>query len=141
MLTAAIVIAGWIAGYIALRRILQRNMKRMRLQLEEELKAQRESPAADWSGHLDAGERFSQITPKNISALGESLSAFIGQEVRIRAIKKGPISNALNNLWAREGCVLVQNSHRFEVSRSKNQFITRPMRASSFNYEIGRKAA
>jgi len=125
MLTAVIVIAGWIAGYFALRRILHRNMKQMRLQLEKELKVQRDSPTANWSGRTEAGDRFSQITPKNISALAESLSAFIGQEVQIRAIKKGPISNAASNPWALEGCVLVQNSHKFEVSRSKTHFIAK----------------
>jgi hypothetical protein len=141
MLTAAIVIAGWLAGYLVLRWILQRTMTQMRLQLEKERKAQHESLAVGRSGRLGGSERFSQITPKSISALGETLSAFMGQQVQIRAIKKRPVSNALSNPWAREGCLVVQNSHEFEVSRSKTHSIAKPMRGNSFESEVRRKAA
>jgi len=141
MLTAAIVIAGWIAGYFVLRWILQRNMKRIRMQLEKKLTAQHEFPATAGSGPVEAGDRFAQITAKNISALGQSLSALMGQEVHIRAIKKRPISSPLNSPWAREGCVLVQNSHELEIVRNKTQLVIRPMRASSSNDGARRKAA
>lgn len=141
MLSAALVIAGWIAGYFVLRWILQRHMKRMRAQLEKELNAVRGSPAGGRSGRLQGSERMTQITPKKISALGETLSAFMGQEVQIRAIKKRPISNPLSNPWAREGCILVQNSHDLEISRIKIQFIHKPARASSFDDVVGKRAA
>lgn len=141
MLTAAIVIAGWIAGYFVLRSILQRNVRGMHLQVEKELKAVGEFPADGRSRRPEAGERINQITPKNISALGESLSAFMGQEVQIRAVKRRPISNPLSNPWAREGCILVQNSHDLEISRSKTQFIHKPARASTFDDVVGKRAA
>jgi hypothetical protein len=119
MLTAAIVIASWIAGYVVLRWVLQRSIARLRSEFQKSFDQQFGTQAAFGLEGADGKELHSDLAPGTVSALGQSLSALIGQPVRIHSIKKVQATHSLSNVWAREGCVLVQNSHSLQVHASK----------------------
>lgn len=146
MLTVVIVIAGWIAGYLVLRWVLQRSIRMVRAEFEKEIEVLREAPSqteTSGNGFSKVGpvQNLDDLTPETVSALGQSLSAFVGREVRISSVKKLPVSHAMGNPWAREGCVLVQNSHQLERSRSKARFGTKPTAVRPFRNEVVRRAA
>ena len=155
MLTAALVIAGWISVYLLLRRMLQRSIEQLDSGLRDQLQALRNQVqqasvtvqnepafAAGSRGYralsgrlesdgIDRGDgEFAGMGPEKISTLRTTLSAFVGQEVRIRSVKKIPASNGLSNAWAREGCLLVQNSHNVEISK------TRPARVRNSRWAL-----
>jgi hypothetical protein len=151
--TALIVIVGWIAAYFVLRWMLQRSISKVRAEFEKEIDAfYNASDQAEAWGHgglvasrgladMNPVQKFDDLTPETVSALGQSLSAFVGREVRISSVKKLPVSHAMSNPWAREGCVLVQNSHQLERSRSKARFGTKPTAVRPFRGEVVRRAA
>jgi hypothetical protein len=146
VLTTVIVIAGWIAGYLVLRWVLQRSISEVRSEFEKEIEAFHHAPdpaANSGNGLPTVGpvQNLDELTPETMSALGHSLSAFVGREVRISSVKKLPVSYAMSNPWAREGCVLVQNSHQLEVSRSRVRFGTKPTAVRPFKGEVVRRAA
>ena len=153
MLTAVIVIAGWIAGYLVLRWVLQRSIRKVRAEFEKEIDTFYHAPdqAEAWEhdglgttrGLTDRNPapQFDDLTPETVSALGQSLSAVVGQEVRISSVRKLPVSYAMSNPWAREGCVLVQNSHQLEVSRSRARVGTKPKALRTFGSEVKGRAA
>jgi hypothetical protein len=146
VLTAVIVIAGWIAGYLVLRWVLQRSINKVRAELEGEIEAFHHAPdpaANSGNGFPTVGpvQNLDELTPETVSALGQSLSAFVGREVRISSVKKLPVSYAMSNPWAREGCVLVQNSHQLELSRGKARFAKTPTALRPFRNEVKGRAA
>jgi hypothetical protein len=143
VLTAAIVIAGWIVGYLVLRWVLQRSISRVRAEFEKEIEVLRDTPSqTETSGNefskIGPIQNLDDLTPETVSALGQSLSAVVGKEVRISSVKKVPVSHAMSNPWAREGCVLVQNSHQLE---RKVRFDTKPKAVRPFRNEVVRRAA
>ena len=153
MLTALIVIAGWIATYFVLRWMLQRSISKVRAEFEKEIETFYHTPEQPeaW-GHaglsashgltdMNPAQQFDDLTPETVSALGQSLSAVVGREVRISSVRKLPVSYAMSNPWAREGRVLVQNSHQLEPSRSKARFGTKPTAVRPFKNEVMRRAA
>ena len=153
MLTAVIVIAGWIAGYLVLRWVLQRRIRKVRAEFEKEIDTFYRAPdqTEAW-GHdglgttrgltdMNPAPQFSDLTPETVSALGQSLSAVVGQEVRISSVKKLPVSYAMSNPWAREGCLLVQNSHQLERSWNTARFGAKPKAVRPFRNEVVRRAA
>jgi hypothetical protein len=119
MLTTAIVIASWIAGYVVLRWVLQRSLVRLRSEFQKALDQQFGAQASLSLEGANGKELHSDLAPDSVSALGQSLSALIGQPVHIHSIKKVQPTHSLSNAWAREGCVLVQNSHSLRVHASK----------------------
>lgn len=133
MLTVAIMIAGWIAMYLVLRRMLQRNMTQMASRFQKDIEALHATGAGS--------QQREEMTPEAISELGRSLSDFIGAEVRVHSVKKLPVSNPVTSPWAREGCVLVQNSHQLEPSRPKLRVAAKPIAVGAFKEEAGRRAA
>jgi hypothetical protein len=164
MLTAGLVIAGWISVYLLLRRMLQRSIEQLDSHLRDQLQALRNQvqqtsvaiqnePAFDAGSQgdhalsdkresegLDQGDgEFAGMGPEKISVLRTTLSAFVGQEVRIRSVKKLPASNGLSNAWAREGCVLVQNSHAVELSKTRPARV-RDSRVGPSRNEVRRRA-
>jgi hypothetical protein len=153
VLTAVIVIVGWIAGYLLLRWMLQRSIRMVRAEFEKEIEGfYHASDQTEHSGNaglgvsdgltaMDTVPHFDDLAPETISALGQSLSAFVGREVRISSAKRLPVSHAMGSPWAREGCVLVQNSHQLERSRSKARFGTKPTAVRPFRGEAVRRAA
>jgi hypothetical protein len=114
VLTVVIVIVGWIAGYLVLRWVLQRSIRMVRAEFEKEIEGfYHASDQTEHSGTaMDTVPHFDDLAPETVSALGQSLSAFVGREVRISSAKRLPVSHAMGSPWAREGCVLVQNSHQ-----------------------------
>jgi hypothetical protein len=120
MFTTAIVIASWIAGYVVLRWVLQRSMARLRSEFKKSFDQQFGAQSSlSLEGAAEGKELRSDLSPGSVSALGQSLSALIGQPVHIHSIKKVQATHSLSNAWAREGCVLVQNSHSLRVHASK----------------------
>jgi hypothetical protein len=134
------------AGYLVLRWVLQRSIRMVRAEFEKEIEVLRDAPSqteTSGNGFSKVGlvQNLDDLTPETVSALGQSLSAFVGREVRISSMKKLPVSHAMGNPWAREGCVLVQNSHQLERSRSKARFSTKPTAVRPFRGEVVRRAA
>lgn len=146
MLTALVVITGWIAACFVLRWMLQRSISLVRAEFEKEIEVLRDAPSrTENSGNgfskLGPLQNLDELTPETVSALGQSLSAVVGQEVRISSVRKLPVSYAMSNPWAREGCVLVQNSHQLEVSRSRVRIGTKPKAVHTFKSELKGRAA
>ena len=145
MLAAAFVIVGGISIYLLLRRMLLHSIDQLDSDLRDQVQALRNQvqqsglavrnePAFEVGSRGDRESRseeidgealkqrdadFGGMDSEDVSALRTTLSAFVGKEVRIRSVKKIPASNGLSNAWAREGCVLVQNSHGVEVSKNR----------------------
>ena len=153
MQTAFIVIAAWIAAYFVLRWMLQRSIRKVRAEFEKEIETfYNASDQAEAWGRAGLGashsftdsnppQRFDDLSAETVSALGRSLSAVVGKEVRISSVRKLPVSYAMSNPWAREGCVLVQNSHQLEVSRIRVRMGAKPQAARAFRSEVKGQAA
>lgn len=166
MLTAALVIAGWISVYLLLRRMLQRSIEQLDSDLRDQLQALRNQlqpsrvalrnepvpkPGSRYDrapllNEIEPGDNnqhdseFSGIDSERISALRSTLSAFVGQEVRIRSVKRVPASNGFSSAWAREGRMLVQNSHDVELSKPRARLAVKPASGPPRN-ELRRRAA
>jgi hypothetical protein len=147
VLTAAVVIVGGISVYLLLRRMLLHSIEQLDSDLRDQLQALRNqvqqsglalrnepafevgsrddreslSEEIDSQGFDQGDAEFAGMDSEDVSALRTTLSAFVGKEVRIRSVKKIPAANGLSNAWAREGCVLVQNSHDVEVSKNRGR--------------------
>jgi len=151
--TAFIVLAGWIAAYFVLRWMLQRSIARVRAEFEKEIETfyNASDQAEAWGrAGLGASHTFTDrnppqwsddLTAETVSALGRSLSAAVGKEVRISSVRKLPVSYAMSKPWAREGCILLQNSHQLEVSRSRVHMGAKPNAVRAFRNEVKGEAA
>lgn len=120
---AAVLIAGWAAAYIGLRRALQRACERMRAELRLEFQQQidalsekvRTRPLEGAGETIGAAARTAggteEITPEILRTITETVSALLGRKVRIRSVKTLQTQDATANSWAQQGRVVVQASH------------------------------
>jgi hypothetical protein len=120
---AAVLIAGWAAAYIGLRRALQRACKRMRAELRLEFQQQIEALTEKVRTRTleGAGETTGaaartaggneEITPEILRTITETVSALLGRKVRIRSVKILQTPDATTNSWAQQGRVVVHASH------------------------------
>lgn len=59
-----------------------------------------------------------EATPETLAAIGATITAVLGKEVRIRSAKTPQTPSATPNPWARQGRVIVQASHDLRPPRA-----------------------
>jgi len=125
LLTAALVIAGWLVVFIGLRRTLKRTCTALRLEFQRQIdslsarlevleRAADTRTAAD-SAVLSPGEAQApgEITAETLATIAETIAALLGRKVCIRSVKILPTPDATPNAWAQRGRAIVQASHDF----------------------------
>jgi hypothetical protein len=125
LLTAALVIAGWLAVFISLRRTLKRTCADLRLEFQRQIDSLSASvraleQAADTRGTAvsavsSPGEAQApeEITPETLATIAETIAALLGRKVHLRSVKILPTPDAIANPWAQHGRAVVQASHNF----------------------------
>jgi hypothetical protein len=123
--TAAIVIAGWLAMFISLRRTLKRACADLRLEFQGQINslsagtgslgpaADSQTAAAPEVLSLREGQAPGEITPETLGTITEAVTALLGRKVRVRSVKILPTPDATVNPWAQHGRAVVQGSHDF----------------------------
>jgi len=125
LLTAAIVIAGWLAMLISSRRTLQRRCAELRLEFQRQIDSlsartralerapNTQTPTAPEVLSPREGQAPGEITPETLATITETVTALLGRKVRVRSVKILPTPDAIVNPWAQHGRVVVQASHDF----------------------------
>jgi hypothetical protein len=125
LLTAAIVIAGWLAMFISLRGTLKRRCAELRLEFQRQIDSLSASVRALQQA-TDArtatapevlspreGQAPGEITPETLATITEAVTALLGRKVRVRSVKILPTPDAIVNPWAQHGRAVVQASRDF----------------------------
>jgi hypothetical protein len=142
LLTAALVIAGWLVVFIGLRRTLNRTCTEFRPEFQRQMDslsarlevlqraAGTRTPTAPISAVAASGKMESsagnavpaitaqaqapqEITPETLATITEAVTGLLGRKVRIRSVKVLPTPDAIVNPWAQHGRAVVQASHDF----------------------------
>ena len=125
LLTAALVIAGWLVVFIGLRRTLKRTCAELRPEFQrqvdslsarlEVLERAADTRTATASAVLSPREAQApeEITAETLATIAETITALLGRKVRIRSVKILPTPDATANPWAQQGRAVVQASHDF----------------------------
>jgi methylmalonyl-CoA carboxyltransferase 12S subunit len=125
LIAAGLVIAGWIALYLASQRKLKRAVEELRGDMEKQISAavalvrttQRPAatvaaptapPAADMKPACTARQ---EVSPEVLVVIAAAVTAFLGKKVRIRSAKLLETPYELINRWAQQGRVVIQASH------------------------------
>ena len=139
MLTAALVIIGWVAVYIALRHTVQSRCDNLRRELQDQINllhartrlldsALSARPAAAPRSVAPQGlassapiawptpPRTEDVSPETLAAIAETVTGYLGKKVRIRSVTRLPAPPEISSFegsesWARQGRILVQSSH------------------------------
>jgi hypothetical protein len=141
-LLAALVIAGWMALFISLRRTLQRTCSELRLEFQRQIdslsakiaaleraaaartaSAPVSAVAAPRKMESSAGNVVSpiaaqvqateEVTPETLATITETVTALLGRKVHVRSVKILPAPDATVNPWAQRGRAIVQASRDF----------------------------
>lgn len=145
LLTAALVIAGWVVLLIT----LQRSLKRARLEFRAEFQGQIDALSASISAlqqaaklrSEDAGQESSignvaasgsgsahasvthtsdEITPETLAMITEKITTLLGRKVHVRSVKLVAKFDIGISPWAQHGRAVVQASHNLPSLRRKN---------------------
>jgi hypothetical protein len=118
MLIAVLVIVGGCALYIASQRALRRACAQLRLEFQEQmdahartLEARKFAQPKAVSAPANAALESEQVTPETLAAIGASVAALVGKEVRITSARSMPSAMPVGNSWAGQGRVTLQSSH------------------------------
>jgi len=136
LLTAALVIAGWLAVFISSRRALKRTCAEFQRQIDSlsaSLRALQQAAdartaavpiiAVAESGKIESSAGIvappiaaqaqapEEITPETLATIAETITALLGRKICIRSVKTLPTPNAIVNPWAQQGRIVVQASH------------------------------
>jgi hypothetical protein len=125
LLTAAIVIAGWLAMFFSLQRTLKRACAELRLEFQRQINSLSAGtgnldPAADTQTATAPevlspreGQAPGELTPETLATITEAVTALLGRKVRVRSVKILPTPDAIVNPWAQHGRAVVQASRDF----------------------------
>jgi hypothetical protein len=125
LLTAAIVIVGWLAMFISLRGTLKRACADLRLEFQRQIDslsarvaaidqaADTQTAAAPEVLSPREGQAPGEITPETLATITEAVTALFSRKVRVRSVKILPTPDAIVNPWAQHGRAVVQASHDF----------------------------
>ncbi len=125
LLTAALVIAGWVVVFIGLRRTLKRTRAELRHEFQRQIDslsarlevleraADTRTAAAPAVLSPREGQAPGEITPETLATITEAVTALLGRKVRVRSVKILPTPDAIVNPWAQHGRAVVQASHDF----------------------------
>jgi hypothetical protein len=137
LLTAALVIAGWLAVFISSRLMLKRTCAELRLEFQRQIdslsanvRALEQTAAARTvavapgkmepsaaQAQVPATQTSDEITPETLATISETVTALLGRKVRIRSVKILETPNAIANPWAQHGRAVVQASRNFASRR------------------------
>jgi len=125
LLTAAIVIAGWLAMFFSLQRTLKRACADLCLEFQRridslsagtgaiERAADTQTATAPEVLSPREGQTPGEITPETLATITEAVTALLGRKVRVRSVKILPTPEAIVNPWAEHGRAVVQASRDF----------------------------
>jgi hypothetical protein len=109
---AAVVLAGWAAGYLGSRRALQRTCAELRREFQRQLDAlSAKVETLERSAGAGIAAATDEVTPEVLRTITETVSALLGRKVRIRSVKILQTPEATASSWAQQGRVVVQASH------------------------------
>jgi hypothetical protein len=138
---AVLVIAGWLAAFFGLERMLKRHCAALRLEFQRQIDslsakvkdseeavvartvavapAKMEAPAAPSAAQaqVSATPASDEITPETLATITETITALLGRKVRIRSVKILETRNPTTNPWAQHGRAVVQASHNLPQQR------------------------
>ncbi len=145
LLTATLVIAGWIVLLIALRRGLARRCDELRLEFRRQIDslsasvtalertiATRNASAQGESTVTSAGaasedvaqgpltQASDEITPEILAAITKTITALLGRKVHVRSVKLLATPDAASNPWAQNGRAVIQASHNFSQRKRES---------------------
>lgn len=118
MLIAVLVIVGGCAVYFASQMAVRRACAQLRLEFQDQMNALARTLEARTfpqpkavSAPASAVLRSEEVTPETLAAIGASVTALVGKEVRITSAKSMPSTMPARNPWAGQGRVTIQSSH------------------------------
>jgi hypothetical protein len=141
LLTAALIIAGWLVMFIGLQWMVKRTGAELRLEFQRQietlsakvknLEEAASAPTAvlapgKWEAsaapgvaqaHLPAPQVSEAITPEILAKLADTITALLGRKVRIRSVKILETPDASPNPWAQHGRAVIQASRNFASRR------------------------
>ncbi|MGA2353007.1 MAG: hypothetical protein ABSG02_00825 [Terriglobales bacterium] len=145
LLTAALVIAGWVVLLITLRRSLERTRAELRAELQGQIdklsasisalqqaaKSRSEeagqefsagSAAAPGSGsaHSPVTQTGDEITPETLAMITEKITILLGRKVHVRSVKLLAKFDVGISPWAQHGRAVIQASHNLSSLRREN---------------------
>jgi len=133
-LLAALVIAGWVAVFVSLRRTMTSAASQLRTELRLEFQRQIDSLSAKVrvleqtleqtieaqtaAGEVDPAQApanvrraTNEITPETFAKISETIATLLGRKVEIRSVRILRTPAASVNAWAQHGRVVIQASH------------------------------
>jgi hypothetical protein len=125
LLTAALVIAGWVVVFIGLRRTLKRTCAELRPEFQRQIDslstrigaleraADTQTAAASAVSSPGEAQAPEEITAETLATIAETITTLLGRKVRIRSVKILPTPDTTVNPWAQHGRAVVQASHDF----------------------------
>lgn len=128
LIAALLVIAGWIAIYVAAQRKLKRAIADLRREMNEQISAAialarttqaqapeegaRKDPLVPLESKAETNSAAEgDVTPEVLVVIAAAVTAFLGKKVRIRSAKLLQTPYELINPWAQQGRVVIQASH------------------------------
>jgi hypothetical protein len=145
LLTATLVIAGWVVLLIALRRGLVCRCEELRLEFRQQIDslsasvtalertiAARNAPAKGESTATSVGaaseavaqspltQASDEITPETLATITKTITALLGGKIHVRSVKLLATPDAASNPWAQTGRAVIQASHNFSQRKRES---------------------
>lgn len=143
LLTAALMIVGWLAVFVSMRRMLKRTGAEVRLEFQRQIEAlsakikdleeaanariadvgpEREASAAPILAQAQAPtpQASETITPETLAKITDTITALLGRKVQIRSVKILEIPETISSPWAQHGRAVIQASHNFAWRRRES---------------------
>ena len=125
-----LLVAGLLAVWIDSRRVMKRTCAELHLEFQRQINTLSAKVTALASGAGPSGKTAllaepraaldqataqgaEEIAPETLAKISESITALLGNKVRIRSVKILQSPDAIVNTWAQQGRVVVQASHNF----------------------------
>lgn len=110
MLTAAFVIAGWIALYIAMRVMLAQNIARLRQDFKQEIAAVESRFHSAGMATVPPVALTVEMAQESVNAIAAAAAALATKKVHVRAVQTQQ-TRPVGDPWAQQGRANVQSSH------------------------------
>jgi hypothetical protein len=142
LLTAALVIGGWVVVLITLRHDLARRCEALHLEFQRQVdllsarvaaveqdarstavKLERSSASAAAAGLLseaNGAQPSDEITPETLATITKTIAALLGRKVHVRSVKLLAKRDVGANPWAQNGRAVIQASHNFSQRKRES---------------------
>jgi hypothetical protein len=109
MLTVAMVIAGWIALYVVVRRMLARNSARLRQEFQRQIDSLVARVRAEQSVLIRPSAAPEEPANNSVNAIAAAAAALAVKKVHVRAVQ--PVETRPSDPWAQQGRAGVWSAH------------------------------